>query len=143
MILLSAFLWGLTMHLLLPFVLHSYEAEFVQELLRKGERKLSQSFNYTFCYIEDVLSLKNKNFSKFLHLIYPAELVVKDTTDSLNSAYRVSVTTMANDIFRPWYCCQEYVSFIDMLTLPEHLVSPLVFIEVHVVLSFVSPYFML
>jgi len=28
-------------------------------------------------------------------------------------------------------------------TLPEHLDSPLVFIEVHVVLSFVSPYFML
>jgi len=27
-----------------------------------------------------------------------------------------------------------------MLTLPEHLNSPLVFIEVHVVLSFVSPY---
>jgi len=27
--------------------------------------------------------------------------------------------------------------------LPEHLISPLVFIEVHVVLSFVSPYFML
>jgi len=27
------------------------------------------------------------------------------------------------------------------ITLPEHLISPLVFIEVHVVLSFVSPYF--
>jgi len=23
------------------------------------------------------------------------------------------VTTMANDICRPWYCCHEYVSFID------------------------------
>jgi len=31
----------------------------------------------------------------------------------------------------------------EMLTLPEHLISGLVFIEVHVVLSFVSPYFML
>jgi len=31
----------------------------------------------------------------------------------------------------------------EMLTLPEHLISPLVFIEVHVVLSFVSPYFIL
>jgi len=28
--------------------LHSYEAEFVQEILRKGEKKLAQSFNYTF-----------------------------------------------------------------------------------------------
>jgi len=63
--------------------------------------------------------------------------------------YRVSVTTMDNDICRPWYCCHEYVSFLDttlgtswrvpheeqeMLTLPEHLISPLVFIEVHVAL---------
>jgi len=31
----------------------------------------------------------------------------------------------------------------EMLTLPVHLMSPLVFIEVHVVLSFLSPYFML
>jgi len=29
----------------------------------------------------------------------------------------------------------------EMLTLPEHLISPLVFIQIHVVLSFVSPYF--
>jgi len=26
---------------------------------------------------------------------------------------RVSVTTMADDIFRPWYYCHEYVSFLD------------------------------
>jgi len=36
--------------------LHSYEADFVQELLHKGENKLAQSFNYTrtFRYIDDV-----------------------------------------------------------------------------------------
>jgi len=32
---------------------------------------------------------------------------------------------------------------LEMLTLPEHLISPLVFIEIRVVLSFLSPYFML
>jgi len=52
----------------------------------KGEKKLAQSFNYTFRYIDDVLMLNNKNFSNFLHLIYPVELLVKDTTDSPNSA---------------------------------------------------------
>jgi len=31
----------------------------------------------------------------------------------------------------------------EMLTLPEHLISPLVVIEVHVVLSFVSHYFLI
>jgi len=30
----------------------------------------------------------------------------------------------------------------EMLTLPEHLISPLVFIQVRVVISFVSPDFM-
>jgi len=30
----------------------------------------------------------------------------------------------------------------EMLILPEHLISPLVFIEVHAILSFVSPSFM-
>jgi len=39
-----------------------------------------------FRYIDDVLSLNNKDFSNFLHLIYPVELVFKDTTDSPNSA---------------------------------------------------------
>jgi len=38
-----------------------------------------------YLYIDDVLSL-NKNFSNFLHLIYPVELVDKDTTDFPNSA---------------------------------------------------------
>jgi len=72
--------------LLADLFLHSYEADFVQELLRKGEKKLAQSFNYTFRYIDDVLSLNNKNFNNFLHLIYPVELVDKYTTDSPNSA---------------------------------------------------------
>jgi len=31
----------------------------------------------------------------------------------LTLTYRVSVTTMVNDICRPWYCCHEYVSFLD------------------------------
>jgi len=39
------------------FILHSYEAEFVLELFRKGKKKLAQSFNHTFRYIDDVLSL--------------------------------------------------------------------------------------
>jgi len=77
--------------LLADLCLHSYEDEFVQELLRKGEKKLAQSFNYKFRYIDDVLSLNN-NFN-FLHLIYPVELVVKDTTDSPNSALDIFGTS--------------------------------------------------
>jgi len=72
--------------LLADLFLHSYEVEFVQKLFRNREKKLSQSFNYTFLYIDDILSLNNKNFSTFLLLIYPVELVDKDTTDYPNSA---------------------------------------------------------
>jgi len=53
---------------LVDLFLYPYEADFVQEL--KGKKKLAQSFNFTFRYIDDVLS------QQFSHVIYPAELVV-------------------------------------------------------------------
>ena len=72
--------------LLADLFLYSYEAEFVQSLIKQGERALAKKFNLTFRYIDDVLSLNNKFFSDSLHRIYPSELEIKDTTDTLNSA---------------------------------------------------------
>ena len=72
--------------LLADLFLYSYEAEFVQSLVKQGNRTLAKMFNLTFRYIDDVLSLNNKLFSDFLHRIYPSELQIKDTTDTLNSA---------------------------------------------------------
>ena len=60
--------------LLTDLFLYSYEADFIQGLVQKGEKKLAQSFNLTFRYIDDVLSLDNNRFSDHLHLIYPSEL---------------------------------------------------------------------
>ena len=51
--------------------LYSYEANFIQELLKKNEKKLSRSFNFTFRYIDDVLSLNNSRFGDFVDRIYP------------------------------------------------------------------------
>jgi len=51
--------------LLADLFLHSYEVEFVQELLHKGEKKVAFLFNYSFRYTDDVLSLNDKNFSNF------------------------------------------------------------------------------
>ena len=43
-------------------LLYSYEAEFVQSLLQAGKKQLAQQFNFTYRYIDDVLSLtKTKN----------------------------------------------------------------------------------
>jgi len=53
---------------------------------------LLQSFNYTFRY--------NKNFN-FLHLIYPVELVVRDTTDSPNAASYLDLY-LEHNIMEPW-----------------------------------------
>ena len=72
--------------LLADLFLHSYEAEFLQGLLQKKDKKLAQSFNFSFRYIDDVLSLNNERFGDYLHLIYPSELEVKDTTDTPKSA---------------------------------------------------------
>ena len=72
--------------LLADLFLYSYEAEFLQNLIKQGNRTLAKMFNLTFRYIDDVLSLNNSHFSDHLHRIYPSELEIKDTTDSSNSA---------------------------------------------------------
>ena len=66
--------------------LYLYEAEFVQKLLRDNNNKLAVPFNHTFRYIDDVLSINNHNFHSYVHLIYPDELEIKDTTESDKSA---------------------------------------------------------
>jgi hypothetical protein len=53
---------------------YSYEADFIQGLLRKHEKKLGRSFNFKFRYIYDVLSLNNSRFGDFVDRIYPIEL---------------------------------------------------------------------
>jgi hypothetical protein len=42
--------------------LYSYETDFMQGLLKKSEKKLTQSSNFTFRYIDDVLSINNYRF---------------------------------------------------------------------------------
>lgn len=72
--------------LLADLFLYSYEAEFLEGLLKKKEKTLAQTFNLTFRYIDDVLSLNNAKFGDYLHSIYPSELEIKDTTNTLRSA---------------------------------------------------------
>ena len=64
--------------LLADMFLYSYQADFIQGLLKKNEKKLARSFNFTFRYI-DVLSLNDSRFGDFVDRIYPIELEIKDT----------------------------------------------------------------
>ena len=54
-------------------------------------KKLAQSFNFTFRYIDDVLSLNNSRFGDFVDGIYPIELEIKDTTDTDMSASYLNI----------------------------------------------------
>ena len=64
--------------------LYSHESDFLDGLLK--QKQLAHSFNFSFRYIDDVLSLNNSRFGDFLHLIYPSQLEIKDTTDTVKSA---------------------------------------------------------
>jgi hypothetical protein len=48
---------------------------------QENEKKLARFFNFTFRYIDDVLSLNNASFGDFVDRIYPIELEIKDTTE--------------------------------------------------------------
>ena len=63
-----------------------YEADLIKGRLKKNEKKLARSFNFTFRYIDDVLSLINSRFGDFVDRIYSIELEIKDTTDQDTSA---------------------------------------------------------
>jgi hypothetical protein len=74
-------LWCVLLQAVL-LVLYSYETDFIQGLLNKNEKKLSRSFNFTFCYLDDVLSLSNSRLGDCIDHIYPIELEIKNTTDT-------------------------------------------------------------
>ena len=67
----------------------------ISVLLRSGihtvfafnwKEKIASQFNFTYRYIDDVLSINNQDFENYLGQMYPAELKIKDTTESNTSA---------------------------------------------------------
>ena len=59
--------------LLVDLFVYSYEADFIQGLVRKNEKKLVRFFNFTFRYIDC-------RFCDFVNRICPIELEIKNTT---------------------------------------------------------------
>ena len=60
--------------LLADIFLYSYEAEFIQSLLSHGKKQLASQFNFTYRYINDILSINNPDFHDYLGQMYPVEL---------------------------------------------------------------------
>ena len=63
--------------LLADIVLYSYEAEFIHSLLSAGKKRLASQFNFTYRYIDDVLSINNPDFDNYLGQMYPLSLISK------------------------------------------------------------------
>ena len=63
-----------------------YESEFLQKLVKDKKIHEARAFNFTYRYIDDLLSINNSRFAEFLPLIYPPEQEVKETTDTASSA---------------------------------------------------------
>ena len=51
-----------------------------------GKKQLASRFNFTYRYIDDVLTINNPEFENYLGQMYPAELEIRDTTESITSA---------------------------------------------------------
>ena len=67
--------------ILADLFLYNYEAYFMPKLLRKKDKKLAISFNSSFRYIDDILSLNNSKFGDYVERIYPIVLEIKNTRD--------------------------------------------------------------
>jgi hypothetical protein len=66
-------------------MLNAYESEFLQNLVKDKKIHEARAFNFTYTYIDDVLSINNSRFAEFLPLIYHPELEIKETTDAASS----------------------------------------------------------
>ena len=67
-------------------IFYGYETYFIQGLLKAGKKHLAQKFNFTYMYIDDVLSLNKSKISEIIGIIYQCELEIKDTIESNTSA---------------------------------------------------------
>jgi hypothetical protein len=77
--------------LLADLFLYSYESEFLQKLVKDKKIHEARAFNFTYRYIDDVLSINNSRFAEFLPLIYPPELEVKETPDTASSDFNFKI----------------------------------------------------
>ena len=61
--------------------LFAYESEFLTTLVRSRRTHIAKRFNLSFRYIDDLISFNNAKINEYLHLIYPPELEIKETTE--------------------------------------------------------------
>ena len=78
--------------LLADLFLYSYENEFLDNMIRGGQRRLERSFNLCYRYIDDLIVFNNKKFLDYLKEIYPSKLTVEKADKSDHLADYLDVT---------------------------------------------------
>ena len=68
--------------LLADLFLYSYENEFLDDMIRSGQRRLARSSSLCYRYINDLVIFNNKKFLDYLKEIYPSQLTVEKTNKS-------------------------------------------------------------
>ena len=91
--------------LLADLFLYSYESEFLQKLVKDKKIHETRAFNFTYRYIDDVVSINNSRFTEFLPLIYPPELwKLKRPQIQLRPhhfwTYSSNLTTVVNSVLK-------------------------------------------
>ena len=73
--------------LLADLFLYSYDNQFLDKLIKEGNRKLAGRFNLSSYHsIDNLISFNNKRFKEFISDIYPKELTISETTESTSVA---------------------------------------------------------
>ena len=77
--------------LLAVLILYSYEIEFSDKLVEGGKRKLARKLNLSYRYIAGLISFSSKGFKEFISDIYPKELTISETKESIGCPQNVSL----------------------------------------------------
>ena len=72
--------------LLAGLFLYSYENEFLDKIVKEGERKFARRLNLSYHYTDDFISFNNKRFKEFISDIYRKELTISESTESTSVA---------------------------------------------------------
>ena len=78
--------------LLADLFLHSYENDFLDNMIRSSHRRLSRSFNLCNRYIDDLIIFNNKKCLDYLKEIYPSQLTVEKANNSDHLADYLDLT---------------------------------------------------
>ena len=81
--------------LLADLFVYSYESKFLQNLVQDKKIHEARAFNFTYRYIDDVLSMNNPRFAEFLPLIYPPQLRPHHVC-----TYTSNLTTVDNSVLK-------------------------------------------